>query len=81
MEFFLEELHRGDCYILKDKHTGQLRNRILTDMGFRQGSVEGPACFLALYDTAQPLQPSSRGISTEVNVSDLMFMDDLVSFF
>ena len=52
IEFFLEELHRGVCYILKDKHTGQLRKRILTDMGVRQGSVEGPACFLALYDMA-----------------------------
>ena len=91
MEFFLEELHRGDCYILKDKHTGQLRKRILTDMGFRQGSVEGPACFLALYDTATcevktagdrtAITAQQQGISTEVNVSDLMFMDYLVSFF
>ena len=47
IEFFLEEVHRGVCYILKDKHTGQLRKRILTDMGVRQGSVEGPACFFS----------------------------------
>ena len=37
IEFFLEELHRGVCHILKDKHGGQLRKRILTDMGVRQG--------------------------------------------
>ena len=35
------------CYILKDNHTGQLRKRILTDMGVRQGSVEGPAFFFS----------------------------------
>ena len=91
IEFFLEELHRGVCYILKDKHTGQLRKRILTDMGVRQGSVEGPACCLALHDIATwevktagdrtAITAQQQEISTEVNVSDLEFMDDLVSFF
>ena len=91
IEFFLEELHRGVYYILKDKHTGQLRKRILTDMGVRQGSVEGSACFLTLYDIATwevktagdrtAITAQQQGISTEVNVSDLKFMDDLVSFF
>ena len=60
IEFFLEELHRGVCYILKDKHTGQLRKRT----GDRTAI------------TAQ-----QQGMNTEVNVSDLKFMDDLVSFF
>ena len=60
IEFFLEELHRGVCYILKDKHTGQLRKRT----GDRTAI------------TAQ-----QQGMNTEVNVSDLEFMDDLVSFF
>ena len=76
---------------MKDKHTGQLRKRILTDMGVRQGSVEGPACFLALYDTATwevktagdrtAITAQQQGIGTEVKVSDLKFMDDLVSFY
>ena len=76
IECFLEELHRGVCYILKDKHTGQLRKRILTDMGGRQGSVEGPTCFLALYDIATweiktagdrtAITAQQQGISTEV---------------
>ena len=48
-------------------------------MGVRQGSVEGEECLSALYqEIGQPSQPR---ISTEVNVSDLKFMDDLVSFF
>ena len=90
IEFFLEELHRGVCYILKDKHTGQLRKRILTDVGIRQGSVEGPAFFSPVRHSNVGSQNSRRshsptaqqqGISTEVNVSDLKFMDHLVSFF
>ena len=52
LEFFLKLLHRGVCYILKDRHTGHQLNRILTSKGVCQGSVEGPACFLALHDTA-----------------------------
>ena len=89
IEFFLEEQHRGVFYILKDKHTGQLRKRILTDMGVRQDSVEGPACFLALYDIATwevktagdrtAITAQQQEIGTEVNVSDLKYMDDLVS--
>ena len=76
---------------MKDKLNGQLRKRILTDMGVRQGSVEGPACFLALYDIATwevktagdrtAITAQQQGIGTEVNVSDLKFMDELVSFF
>ena len=58
-------------------------------MGIRQGSVEG--CFLALYDIPTwevktagyrtAITAQQQGISSEVNVSDLKFMDDLVSFF
>ena len=42
-EFLLERLHRGVCYILKDKHAGHQLKRILTSKGLRQGSVEGLA--------------------------------------
>ena len=80
----------GFATFLKDKHTGQLRKRILTDMGVRQGSVEEPACFSALYDKATwevktagdrtAITAQQQGVGTEVNVSDLKFMDDLVSF-
>ena len=77
IEFFLEELL---CYILKDKHTGQLRKRILTDMVVRQGSVEGPALYEKAGDRTA-ITAEQQEIGTEVNLSDLKFMDDLVSFF
>ena len=60
-------------------------------MGVRQGSVEGPACFLALYNVAtwevktagdrKALTVQQEAFHPVVNVSDLEFMDDLASFF
>ena len=77
--------------VLNDKHTGQLRKRILTDMDVRQGSVKGPACFLALYDIATwevktagdraALTAQQQESDPVFSVSDLKFMDDLTSFF
>ena len=88
---FLEELHRGVCYILKDKHTGHQLKRILTSKEVRQGSVEGPACFLALFDIAtwevkmagdrEAVLAFPRGPGPVVNLSDLKFTDDLASFY
>ena len=60
-------------------------------MGLRQGSGKDQHVFLALYDIATwevktegdrtAITAQQQGIDTEVNVSDLKFMDDLVSFF
>ena len=63
---------------MKDKHTGQLRKRILMDMGVRQGSVYDTATWdVKTAGDRTAITAQQQGIGTEVNVSDLKFMDDV----
>eukprot|EP00959_Pyramimonas_sp_CCMP1952_P314696 6587682-Pyramimonas_sp.AAC.1 len=45
-----EELYNGTCYILRDARTNKPCRQLLIRKGVRQGSVEGPGLFIAIYD-------------------------------
>ena len=92
IEFFLEELHRGVCYNFEGQ-THWPAAQTHSDGHGCQARFSGRTSmfFLTLYDIATwevktagdrtAITAQQQGISTEVNVSDLKFMDDLVSFF
>eukprot|EP00959_Pyramimonas_sp_CCMP1952_P451652 9456536-Pyramimonas_sp.AAC.1 len=46
----VEELHEGTCYIARDIRTNRPIKKLLIPRGVRQGSVEGPLPFIAVYD-------------------------------
>ncbi|CAK0901477.1 unnamed protein product, partial [Prorocentrum cordatum] len=46
----VEGLHDGTCYIIHDARTNRPRKKLVVGKGVRQGSVEGPALFIYLYD-------------------------------
>ncbi|CAK0834272.1 unnamed protein product, partial [Prorocentrum cordatum] len=46
----VEELHEGTCYIARGIRTNRPARKLLIPRGVRQGSVEGPILFVAVYD-------------------------------
>eukprot|EP00959_Pyramimonas_sp_CCMP1952_P257450 5378723-Pyramimonas_sp.AAC.1 len=47
---FLEDIHDGACILTRDAKTGRVVRRLRSQLGVRQGSCEGPLCFIPLYD-------------------------------
>eukprot|EP00959_Pyramimonas_sp_CCMP1952_P458559 9476817-Pyramimonas_sp.AAC.1 len=50
LAIFEERLHDGTCYLVRDIKTQKVIRRLWIQKGVRQGSVEGPALFLAVYE-------------------------------
>ena len=57
----LEELHDGTCYVLRDTRSQELLRKVHVKKGVRQGSTEGPLCFVAMYDLVLRELDSVRG--------------------
>ena len=56
----MEDLHRGTRYLLLGKD-GFVRKKLSVSRGVRQGSVEGPVVFLALYTAIMDEVKNTRG--------------------
>ena len=82
--------HAGTCYIIRTS-LGMFVTKVHVPMGVRQGSVEGPLCFILQYalsitqaqnkfSVRDSLRWFSRGNTVNrLDLSDLCFVDDLVS--
>ena len=57
----LEAVHDGTCFCLKNAAAGAVVRRLLVPRGVRQGSVEGPTCFIILYDVSLKKISAARG--------------------
>ena len=87
----LEAGHEGTCYIIRNS-LGRPVTRVHVTLGVRQGSVEGPLCFILLYalsiTQARQKRPQQQTLIAVVqrgntvsrlDLSALCFVDDLVS--
>ncbi|CAK0840038.1 unnamed protein product [Prorocentrum cordatum] len=61
LRLLLEEAHNGTYILLKDTRTGRVVRRLSVHQGVRQGSVEGPICFVILHDVSLRLIQGARG--------------------
>ena len=87
----LEAGHAGTCYIIRNS-LGRPVTKVHVTMGVRQGSVEGPLCFILLcalsITQARKKRPQQQRVIAVVprgktvsrlDLSDLCFVGDLVS--
>ena len=87
----LEAGHEGTCYTIRNS-LGRPVTKGHVTLGVRQGSVEGPLCFILLYalsiTQARQKRPQQQRVIAVVqrgntvsrlDLSDLCFVDDLVS--
>ncbi|CAK0879420.1 unnamed protein product [Prorocentrum cordatum] len=68
----VEELHEGTCYIARDIRTNRPIKKLLISRGVRQGSVEGPLLFIAVYDLLTANLEQSHAMS-EFTVVSVVF--------
>ena len=60
LKLIMEDLHRGTRYLLLVKD-GKVSKKLCVSRGVRQGSVEGPVEFLALYNAIMDEVKEARG--------------------
>ena len=87
----LDAGHAGTCCIIRNRN-GRPVTKVHVTRGVRQGSVEGPLCFILLYGLsitqAQRKRPQHQRVitvdsraetTTRLDLSDFCLVDDLVS--
>ena len=95
LDVYLEEMHNGTFYKIRDR-SGQIQRQVLISKGVRQGSVEGPLIFVACYDLVLHGIQARRGVTEMSSISacrratlsgdevapvnEIAFVDDLLSF-